>query len=327
MIGPYQTPDAFRMALEERLRSISLHQGVDLQRLRRRVAFERLLARLFSDQAPPWFLKGGYALELRMAHRARSTRDLDLTVPDPGRLGLPVGAGSSQARVDRLHEHLQLAAERDLGDGFRLVIRAPRGELAGAPGGGVRCAVEARLAGRAFAQFHVDVGVGDPMVGEPEWVEGEPLLAFAGIPAVHIPVVPAAQQFAEKIHAYTFPWQDRDNTRVKDLVDLVLLVRSGLLRTLEVRQALEATFQARATHLLKAELPKPPEAWSEPYRALAAELGLPDQDLRGAYECLTAFWKSQGFEEIGGGWGSRPEGTGACQADQADLSELPGTTL
>ncbi|MFC2015851.1 hypothetical protein ACFLUM_02845 [Chloroflexota bacterium] len=40
------------------------------------------------------------------------------------------------------------------------------------------------------------------------------LLNFVGIPAVHIPVVPAAQQFAEKIHAYTFPWQDRDNTRV-----------------------------------------------------------------------------------------------------------------
>ena len=29
--------------------------------------------------------------------------------------------------------------------------------------------------------------------------------------------------------AYTFPCQDGDNTRVKDLVDLVLLVHSGLL--------------------------------------------------------------------------------------------------
>jgi hypothetical protein len=161
--------------------------------------------------------------------------------------------------------------------------------------------VEARLAGRAFAQFHVNVGVGDPMVGEPEWVEGEPLLAFAGIPAVRIPLVPAVQQFAEKIHAYTFPWQVCDNTRVKGLVDLVLLVHSGLLGTREVRQALEATFRARATHPLKAELPKPPEAWSEPYRALAAELGIPDQDLKRAYECLTAFWKSQGLERIGEG--------------------------
>ncbi|HNS51848.1 MAG TPA: nucleotidyl transferase AbiEii/AbiGii toxin family protein [Anaerolineae bacterium] len=301
MIGPYETPHAFRMALEERLRNISLRQGIDLQRLRRRVGFERLLARLFADQVPPWFLKGGYALELRMAYRARSTRDLDLTVPDPGRLDLPTEAGLSQASAEKLHENLQLAAARDLGDGFRFVVRTPRGELAGAPGGGIRCAVEAHPAGRAFAQFHVDVGVGDPMVGEPEWVSGEPILAFAGIPEVRIPVVPAAQQFAEKIHAYTFPWQDRDNTRVKDLVDLVLLVHSGLLGTREVRQALEATFRARATHPLQAELPEPPEAWSEPYRALAAELGIPERDLRRAYECLTAFWKSQGLDQLGEG--------------------------
>ncbi len=139
------------------------------------------------------------------------------------------------------------------------------------------------------------------MVGEPEWVSGEPILAFAGIPEVRIPVVPAAQQFAEKIHGYTFPWQDRDKTRVKDLVDLVLLVHSGLLGTREVRQALEATFRARATHPLQAELPEPPEAWSEPYRALAAELGIPERDLRRAYECLTAFWKSQGLDQLGEG--------------------------
>jgi Nucleotidyl transferase AbiEii toxin, Type IV TA system len=161
--------------------------------------------------------------------------------------------------------------------------------------------VEARLAGRALAQFPVDVGVGDPMVGEPEWVSGEPILAFAGMPALRIPVVPVAQQFAEKIHAYTFPWQDRDNTRVRDLVDLVLLVHTGPLGAHEVRQALEATFRARATHPLKAELPKPPGAWSEPYRALAAELGIPEQDLGRAYECLTVFWKSQGLDQIGGG--------------------------
>jgi hypothetical protein len=99
------------------------------------------------------------------------------------------------------------------------------------------------------------VGLGDPTLGEPAWVEGDPLLDFAGIPAVCIPVVPAAQQVAQKIHAYTFPWQDRDNTRVKDLVDLVLLVHSGLLEVTEVKQGLETTFRVRATHPLTAKLP------------------------------------------------------------------------
>jgi hypothetical protein len=72
--------------------------------------------------------------------------------------------------------------------------------------------------------------------------------------------------------AYTFPWQDRDNTRVKDLVDLVLLVHSGLLEAAQVRQALQETFRLRATHPLTDELPKPPEAWSESFRVLAIEL-------------------------------------------------------
>jgi len=62
VIGPYKTPHAFRVALETRLRALSQEQGVDLQRLQRRVAFERPLARLFADENPPWLLKGGYSL-------------------------------------------------------------------------------------------------------------------------------------------------------------------------------------------------------------------------------------------------------------------------
>jgi hypothetical protein len=219
-------------------------------------------------------------------------------VPEPERLHLSSEAEISQERADRLHEYLQVAAERDLGDAFRFLIRAPRGELTGAPGGGVRCGVEARLAGRVFAQFHVDVGLGDPKLGKPAWVEGDSFLNFAGIPAVRIPVVPAAQQFAEKIHAYTFPWQDRDNTRVKDLVDLVLLVHSGLLEATEVKQGLEMTFRVRATHPLTAELPKPPEAWSESFRALASELGLPVQNLEQAHAYLSTFWQSHGLGQV-----------------------------
>jgi len=64
-------------------------EGVDLQRLRRQVAFDRLLARLFQVgdlKQPPWVLKGGYAMELRMK-AARTTKDIDLTMR--GVIGLP----------------------------------------------------------------------------------------------------------------------------------------------------------------------------------------------------------------------------------------------
>ena len=291
MIGPYKTPHAFRAALEAQLRNIAHSRGTDLQRLQRRVAFDRLLARLFAQDDPPWLLKGGYALELRLEDRARSTLDLDMSIPDLDRLRLLTAGGEKISRADMVHEHLQQAAERDLNDGFVFLIRAPKDERTGAPRGGVRCSVEARLAGRAFSRFHLDVGMGDAVLGQPDWVVGSPLLSFAGIPAARVALYPVTQQFAEKIHTYTFPWRDRDNTRVKDMVDLVLLVDSGLLEPDRVKRALRATFETRGTHALPERLPMPPTDWAEPYAALAQDLQLPVMTLQEAYTYLNTYWQ------------------------------------
>jgi hypothetical protein len=59
----YATAAAFRRALEDRLQDIPGKESVDLQRLRRQVGFDRLLARLFQAGQPlalPSVLKGGY---------------------------------------------------------------------------------------------------------------------------------------------------------------------------------------------------------------------------------------------------------------------------
>jgi hypothetical protein len=77
----YKTAGAFRTALETRLQMRARAETTDLQRLRRQVAFDRFLARMFSKgpkAAYPWLLKGGYAMELRM-HAARTTKDIDST--------------------------------------------------------------------------------------------------------------------------------------------------------------------------------------------------------------------------------------------------------
>lgn len=78
-IRTYATANAFRIALETRLKGVAKEEGTDLQRLRRQVAFDRFLARLFPNRETPWILKGGYALEVRM-HQARTTKDIDLTL-------------------------------------------------------------------------------------------------------------------------------------------------------------------------------------------------------------------------------------------------------
>jgi len=74
----YATPQAFERALSDRLKRQAAEQGVELDRLRKRVAFERFLARLFGRASSRWVLKGGYALELWAGPFEAEARNLDL---------------------------------------------------------------------------------------------------------------------------------------------------------------------------------------------------------------------------------------------------------
>ena len=296
MIGRYQTARAFRAALEDRLKQLARAQGIDLMRLRRQVAFDRLLARLFAEPDPPWLLKGGYAFELRLgAQAARATKDIDLSIPAPSRLGAEASQSpqAQNALNARIRDRLQDAAERDLRDGFVFRIGAPMADLDAAPYGGARYPIEARLDNRTFATFHLDVGVGDAIATPPEWLTGQDLLGFAGIPPANAAALSREQQFAEKIHAYTLPRGERTNMRVKDLVDLVLLLRLGLPDTDAVRRALLATFTRRATHEIPLILPPPPDAWLPTYDALAAECGLSDLPMGTALQQLADNWAAR----------------------------------
>jgi Nucleotidyl transferase AbiEii toxin, Type IV TA system len=138
----YSSAASFRVALETRLKSIAKAEGVDLQRIRRQVSFDRLLARLFSPPNAPWLLKGGYAMELRL-RSARTTKDIDLSLP----------VGSSDALKANVLSQLQSRAAIDLGDFFVFIVGQSLSALDAAPEGGSRYPVIASLAGRRFTQF------------------------------------------------------------------------------------------------------------------------------------------------------------------------------
>jgi hypothetical protein len=72
----------FRASLDARLMNRSRETGYDVNRLRRHVVFHRILARLAVREG--WVLKGGFALEVRLAPRARATKDLDLALLEEG---------------------------------------------------------------------------------------------------------------------------------------------------------------------------------------------------------------------------------------------------
>lgn len=81
-----QSAAAYRQSLETRLRQQAETSGRDLNWLRRRHVFLRLLHRLAAAEPDRWVLKGGVAVELRRPGLARPTRDLDLVMRDAGSL-------------------------------------------------------------------------------------------------------------------------------------------------------------------------------------------------------------------------------------------------
>ena len=131
---------------------------------------------------------------------------------------------------------------------------------------GLRFRAECKLAGKLYGRpFGVDVAFGDPILGEPEIVEVNDLLAFAGIKPLSLRVYPVATHTAEKLHAYTMP-RTRPNSRTKDLPDLALLAKAQAIDARVLRAALEQTFEQRKTHPLPLALPAPPRAPFAPDR-------------------------------------------------------------
>jgi hypothetical protein len=87
-------------------------------------------------------------------------------------------------------------------------------------------------------------------------------------------MIPREQQFAEKLHAYTLPRRGGVNSRVRDLVDMDLLIQSGTMANEKLAEAIRITYDRRKTHALPKALAQPPTDWQTPYSALAKECGV-----------------------------------------------------
>ena len=259
---PYATPEAFKQALEQRLKSASTG-GIDFARRRQLLVFDRFLARVTQIAGDAVTLKGGLALELRLA-RARTTKDVDLRM-----------MGSSRTVLDRL----QKAGRLDLDDSMEFEIQPdhdhPEIQNEGMRYEGSRYRVECRLAGKIYGRpFGVDVAFGDPPVGEPDIVVAKDTLGFAGVAPPTLRLYPVVSHIAEKVHALTMP-RLRPNSRVRDLPDIALLATTGPIEGKHLRHAIDATFDCRRTHPVPATTPMPPDLWEAPYAVMATTDQLP----------------------------------------------------
>lgn len=277
----YGSAHAFRAAIEDRLKGHAAADQVQLDKLRRMVVFERMLARLEADVPGRWIVKGGTALEIRMPGRARRTRDLDMATREYHRDG------------DHVKDDLERALARDpFGDWFEFRVTDPRpleGEDEGGESGwryGIHCLLD----GRTFARVRVDVVSRSEEIAATSRARIEGLLDFAGLPPVEVEIVDRRQHFAEKLHAYTRTYGDRPNSRVRDLVDMVLLIEDGLQPDVGLFDVVQHLFRVRGTHEMSLDLPDPPAGWAGSYEGLAAEVAVGPKSLADAVTYVRTHW-------------------------------------
>jgi predicted nucleotidyltransferase component of viral defense system len=275
MIGPYDDAHAFRIGLERRLLNRARQTGRPLDRLRKEVAHQRLLARLLhSAPQGSWALKGGLALLARLDERGRATSDAD---------------ANWGATLEELEETLDRGAVLDLRDGFSFQIGRARPLEGETASGAFRFPVVAVLAGREFERLNLDINLTPTDRRPVDEVRLRDLLEFADLPAPVVPAIPLAQQLAEKIHAYTRSYGN-GSSRPRDLYDmLVIAERLPLPAALAIVEACHTTFEIRNTDW-PPQIPDPPDQWADRWAQFVRVYGIPWITLTRAGQALRGFW-------------------------------------
>lgn len=257
--------------------------------MRKKIAFQLLLARLESAAGREYTLKGGYAIEVKFGV-VRATKDVDLITRSLVRAAFTSDlAAASVIMRQKLVNHLASPAGPDdrlvrfrVEDATRLI----RGG-----GGGVQMSVRMMVGNQRYTQFNIDLSLEDIKNPAREVVPMTSMVA--GLPnPLHVETPANEQIFAEKLHTYMRNG-DEFKSRQKDLADLILVAGSGL-DLAKTRRLIVDVFsfwlEDENTREFKGlpappkaadEMRPPPEAWAAEYHRLAEAMGIPSDMMEG----------------------------------------------
>lgn len=221
-------------SVRARLLRLAEDRSEDFQLVLTRYVNERLLYRLSASRHGKQFvLKGAALFTLWTGRPHRATRDLDL-----------LGFGSLGENV--VHAMFtEILAGDDQHDGVHFDL----GTLTAGPiredqeYGGVRVTCIAHVT-TAKVRVQVDIGIGDAITPEAEWVDFPALLDFQ---APRLRVYPRETVVAEKLEAMV--QLGMANSRMKDFYDLAFLAESFAFDGEILVRAIRATFERRMTPL------------------------------------------------------------------------------
>lgn len=245
--------------------------GLAVRRIRLRIsamAFVGALERAREvDSLQRFLIKGGMACELRFQDKARATRDLDALF---------------HGSLDDLLKDFDAAFAAPF-SGFSFTYTDP-GAIRET--GSYRCDIRLQYKGRRWGTLRVEVS---PPEGEAREFDAVPALSitqFGLMGPEFVACLSLRYQIAQKLHACTERFDDRENERAHDLIDL-LLMRELVEDYVRVKQACVETFDGRRTHGWPPTAEVEPN-WRDVYPALAAELDFPIFDVDEAAAAVQA---------------------------------------
>lgn len=217
-------------SVRARLLNVAKTQGADFNQVLVRFALERILYRLSrSEHADRFLLKGAllFTLWYDMPHRA--TRDADL---------LGFGASDLESVTQTFRDIANVAVDDGIVFDPNSVVAEEIRKDAGY--GGARILISGELA-RARCKTQIDIGFGDAVTPGP--VEATYPVLLGDLPAPRLRTYPVYTVVAEKLHAIAL--LGMTNSRVKDYLDLSVLLARETLDIDLLAQAIKATFERR----------------------------------------------------------------------------------
>ena len=225
-------PGGLVQSVQTRLLNHARAIGADPNAVLARYGLERFLHRLArSAHADRFVLKGGMLLRVWLGETARPTRDADLlgfgdlTAAEMQRVFREIcGVTVEPDGVSYLPDSVHVAPIRveDVYGGQRVRLRG--------------------LLGRAQLAVQVDVGIGDAVTPEPEWLDYPSLL---GLPRPRLRAYQPETTIAEKLHAMTT--LGMANSRMRDFFDIYELARQREFDGAVLAAAVRDTFARRRT--------------------------------------------------------------------------------
>lgn len=256
----YPNWKALNTALSAAAKAQAQETGQSQNDLMKMAYLDRFLCRVFDNDEADWVLKGGTGMLSRVPE-ARTTKDIDVA--------------TSVGDIDAAEEALTGLVARDIGDHLTFELEASEDSIdatlhPGVTGQRLFYRMRDQQTRKPLMRVPVDMTVEPaPIGGIDTFSPRHRILPKRGLPTAPYRLYPVPDQIADKVTATMQSYgPNRHSTRVKDLVDLVVIARTQTVDLDRLRAALAAQHHRTDDYASFT----PPAQWRRDYPHMAKQV-------------------------------------------------------